>query len=406
MLRTISFHLDKPYGPFIDNLVIGILPKHIWKNTTVEEFSFSQFNNLPIGSGPYRVERVERNSGGIPNYYQLGPFVESINGAPYIENLSFKFFSSEQTLLEAYERGDISSFGGISPEKAQSLEPTKRILSAPLPRIFAVFFNQNKSKVLLDKAVRQALDLASPRERIVAEVLHGYGTIIDGPLPVEPSNSDENVNSLSIDEKIEMARDILSKGGWNLNSETGKFEKKSGSDIMELSFSISTGDVPELRQSAEILKESWERLGASVSVLIFESGDLNHNVIRPRQFEALLFGEVIGRDRDVYPFWHSSQRNDPGLNIALYTNAQVDRVLEEARSSSDPEKVEKNYAIFASELKKDLPAVFLYSPSYIYVLPKKIKNASLGRLATSQDRFRGVRDWYIHTDKIWKIFTD
>ena len=66
--RTVAFKLKKPYAPFIYNLTTGILPKNIWKNVSDDEFSFSQFNTLPIGSGPYEVERVERNSGGIPDY--------------------------------------------------------------------------------------------------------------------------------------------------------------------------------------------------------------------------------------------------------------------------------------------------------------------------------------------------
>src|SRR3990167_11050292 len=72
--QTVSFTLKQPYTPFIHNLTVGILPKHIWKNVSDDEFAFSQFNTIPVGSGPYKVERVERNSGGIPDRYRLVPF--------------------------------------------------------------------------------------------------------------------------------------------------------------------------------------------------------------------------------------------------------------------------------------------------------------------------------------------
>ena len=55
---------------------------------------------------------------------------------------------------------------------------------------------------------------------------------------------------------------------------------------------------------------TWRALGADVEIKIFEAGDLNQNVIRPRKYDALLFGEIVGRDTDLFAFWHSSQRND------------------------------------------------------------------------------------------------
>ncbi|MEX2013669.1 MAG: ABC transporter substrate-binding protein [Parcubacteria group bacterium] len=406
--KTVSFTLTQAYTPFIYNLTVGILPKHIWKNVSDDEFSFSQFNTLPIGSGPYKVERVERNSGGIPNLYKLISFENVSNKAPFIKNLVFRFYPSEIALIEAYNAYEVESIGGISPEKILELKTGKsRVISSPLPRIFAVFFNQNQSKVLLNKEVRQALNLASPKKEIIERVLGGYGTAIDGPLPAgiySWTNISENKPPLA--ERLEEAKALLAKAGWQANEETGVLEKKSASGTIALSFSISTGDAPELRQVANELVAAWEKLGAKIDVLVFETGELNQNVIRPRNFDALLFGEVVGRDTDLYPFWHSSQRTDPGLNIALYANSSADKYLSNARGADDPKMIEESYRAFAQELEGDVPAVFLYTPSFLYVVPVKIEAIDLGSLTVSQDRFLGVRDWYIETDKVWKIFAN
>ncbi|MDP2651450.1 MAG: ABC transporter substrate-binding protein, partial [bacterium] len=403
--RTIVFHLKSSYAPFMENLTLGILPKHIWKNVSEDEFAFSQFNTLPVGSGPYEIAKVERNSGGIPNYYVLEPFNKSRNG-PHIGKLVFKFYPGEDALISAYEKKEINSLASISPDKAASLEKSgARILTSPLPRVFGVFFNQNQSKVLLNKPVRQALDLAAPKESIVDTVLGGYATVIDGPLPPGLYEwSSKRSSELSYEERFQSAAELLKNDGWERNPQTGTLEKKSKSGNMELSFSISTGDAPELKAVANELIQAWQALGARVELLVFESGDLNQNVIRPRRFDALLFGEVVGRETDVYPFWHSSQRNDPGLNIALYANARADKALEEARASSDTDIREKNHKIFDEEFREDLPAIFLYSPSFLYAIPEKVKDVELSGLSTPQDRFLSIRDWYIETDKIWKIF--
>lgn len=406
--RTVSFILKQAYAPFIYNLTIGILPKHIWKNVSDDEFSFSQFNTLPIGSGPYKIERVERNSGGIPNFYRLVPFESVSKREPFIKDLAFRFYPSETALIEAYNGHGVESLSGISPEKMLELRTNgSRVISSPLPRVFAVFFNQNQSKVLLNKEVRQALDLSSPKEEIVEKVLGGHATAIDGPLPagIYPWAAVRK-NGSSLEDRTTLAKELLAKAGWQTNEKTGVLEKKSKTSTMTLSFSISTGDAPELREVATELAAAWKKLGAEVNVLVFETGDLNQNVIRPRNFDALLFGEVIGRDQDLYPFWHSSQRTDPGLNIALYANSQADKFLEDARSTNDLKVVEENYKAFAEELQADLPAIFLYTPSFLYVVPKKVEAIDLGSLTVSQDRFLGIRDWYIETDKVWKIFTN
>ena len=406
--KTVSFSLKQAYTPFIYNLTIGILPKNIWKNVSDDEFSFSQFNTLPVGSGPYKVDLVERNSGGIPNFYQLISFENVLGKAPFIKNMIFKFYPSETALIDAYNSGEVESLGGISPENTLGLEMgNSRIISSPLRRIFAIFFNQNKSKALLDKDVRQALNLASPKKEIVEKVLGGYATAIDSPLPAGIySWTNSSVNKLSFDERLATAKELLAKAGWQMNKETGVLEKKSKSDTITLSFSISTGDAPELRAVANELVSAWKKLGAEVLVLVSETGDLNQNIIRPRNFDALLFGEVVGRDTDLYPFWHSSQRTDPGLNIALYANSRADKFLENARGASYPDVVEKNYKQFAEELQADVPAIFLYTPGFLYVVPKKMTTISLGSLTVPQDKFLGVRDWYIETDRVWKIFVN
>ncbi|MEX2010457.1 MAG: ABC transporter substrate-binding protein [Parcubacteria group bacterium] len=401
--RTVRFSLKQPYAPFLNNLSLGILPRHIWRNVRTDEFAFSQFNTLPVGSGPYKINNVERNSGGIPDYYDLVPNNEAPR-IPYISHIIFKFYASEKDLLEAFRKGDIDSLSGIASDQAELLKKSgAQIHSSPLPRVFGVFFNQNQNKVLLDKTVRSALNISAPKEEIVETVLHGFGTVIDGPLP-PGTLGEEVVSSLARESRLESAAALLSKSGWARNPQTGVLEKKSGKVIVTLSFSISTGNVPELRAVAEKLRDTWTALGAQVEVQVYETGELNQTVIRPRKFDALLFGEVVGRDADLYPFWHSSQRIDPGLNIALYANSRADKFLEDVRKTTDPALRRSSYTAFQQEIKNDVPAVFLYAPNFIYVLPEKVKGVDLGELSTSQDRFAGVLDWYIDTDSVWKIF--
>jgi peptide/nickel transport system substrate-binding protein len=406
--KTVVLKLKQPYSPFLENTTIGILPKHIWNNVDAETFPYSKSNLSPVGSGPYKIESVSNktidngtsNVSTVPEYYNLVSFKDFTLGQPMVENLRIRFYPNEEALLMAYRSGEINSINTIPPQTAKTMEEQNiKIIHSTLPRIFAVFLNQNHSKVLVDKAVRKALDTAIDKDEIVKSVLLGYGKTIDGPVPA--LQADLNVATST---RIESAKKILTKGGWKFNTKKNVWEKGTKAPLT-LSLDISTADTSELKNATMLIKKDWEELGVKVNVKIFEIGDLNQNVIRPRKYDALFFGEIIGRNPDLFSFWHSSQRNDPGLNIAMYTNSKVDKILETARIEQDLDQKLKKYSDLQAEIANDTPAIFIYSPQFLYAVPEKVKDLNINNLTISSDRFINIHKWYIDTEKIWKIFT-
>lgn len=396
--HNIRFILRKPYSMFKEIATIGILPKHIWQNVTSEEFPFSEFNISPIGSGPFKIKSLKRNSGGIPVNIILESNKNYSLGKPLIKSISFKFFSNESDLIKAFDNKEIDSIGNISQISARKIALDNKTVVSSLPRIFGVFFNQNQAGVFLNKEVREALDILAPRKKMVDEILMGFGSSIDGPTP-----SQKYIQEKTQEELLEESKNLLLDAGWKPNEE-GILEKKKGSDTISLRFSLSTSEVPELKKAAEILKEEWEKLGAQIDIKVFEISDLNQNVIRTRKYDALLFGEVVGSEGDLYPFWHSSQRNDPGLNVALYANITTDKLLEEIRGAGNKEIIKQKREQVVEEIKKDTPAVFLFSPDFVYVPATKIQNISLKPISFPNDRFQDIEKLFIETDRVWTIF--
>lgn len=399
--RTVRFLLKKPYAPFLENATLGILPRHIWKTATPEQFSLSEFNRQPVGAGPYQIDKVRRNSAGIITMYELESFNDYALGEPLIPKMDIFFYNSESEAVSAFERGDVDSLGSVSAENEKRLELAGgSVKTLVLPRVFGVFFNQNKSEILRDEAVRKSLNMATDKDFLIKEVLGGYGVPLKGPIPQAVLGENTGENSFNLEE----ARLALEKGGWKQNDEGLRQKKKSAKVTLDLALTIATANTPELVKTAEMIKSMWQELGAKIELKFFEIGDLNQNVIRPREYEGLLFGQIVGRDPDPFPFWHSSQRNDPGLNIALYANKTADSLIEAARTENDIEKRKNKYADFQKEVEKDLPAIFLYSPYYLYAAHSDLKGFDTDIITVPSERFANVYKWHLYTSRVWKIF--
>jgi peptide/nickel transport system substrate-binding protein len=400
--KEIVFTLSQPYSPFLQNMTLGILPKHLWGEIDINEFSLNTFNVNPIGTGPYKISKIKKDSIGIPSIYTLEAFENFALKEPLIENIHLKFAKNQDDLLEMYESGDVESVYGINPEVARGFQlESKRVETFPLPRVFGLFLNQSQNPVLSDKNVRKALQLSTPKTEVVDEVLYGFGTIIESPVPYHLL--EESGKTLTQD--IEAARGILTEAGWVMN-ENGVLVLEDEEENKILNIVIQTSNIPELSQSAEITAAAWRELGAQVEVQTFTPSDLNSNVIRPRKFEVLLFGLVIGRDLDFYAFWHSSQRDDPGLNITSYANIEVDGILETIRETKDEDELKEQLQLFEAEIMNDVPAIFLYSPDFIYLVPEKLNGLNIENIINAEERFSNVYDWYVETDKVWEIFVD
>lgn len=401
--REVKFILQRPYAPFLENTTIGILPRHIWLNVSTQEFAFSNFNVQPIGSGPFELKNITYNASGIPTQYELRAFKHYTLGRPFINKFLVNFYANEEDLLRAYDAGTVTSLSAVSSAAINNrLSTNSNLLRIALPRIFAVFFNQNKNHIFADRNVRLALDTLLDKEHIVNEVLNGYGTIIDSPIP--PGAVEGQVllttSPETAEERYAEASRLLKNSGWEYDAQRNEWAKSG----QVLSFSIATANTPELKEAAQLAAMTWTDAGISVKVNVFETGELNQNIIRPRDYEALLFGEVVGRGLDLFAFWHSSQKDDPGLNIAIYTNSTADTLLAKARTVSNKEDRDSLYLDFENEIRKDAPASFLYAPDFLYVIPKDLKGVDIELIGTPSERFSEVHLWHTQTERIWHFF--
>lgn len=398
--QTVIFRLSESYASFLDNATLGIIPRHVWERFNPEEFNLAELNLRAVGAGPYKISDINDRKNGRVEEYELSTWSGYAGTKPYIRHVNLTFFKNEDELVKAFRRGRVDQVSAVSPRIGKTLAdegftPT----TATLSRIFGLFFNPNQNEILRDKNVARAIDLAIDKDSIVKNVLYGFGEVINSPVPSalldQPVGPEDPVAAL------ESAKSVLDSAGWKVNAESGFREK--GGKVLE--FSISTADVAELRAAAQMVKDDLADAGMNVSIKVFETGMLNQNVIRPREYEALLFGQVVRNESDLFAFWHSSQRNDPGLNISVYTNNKVDKILEDLVKAVNQSDKQAKLNEFVTNIHDDMPAVFLYAPKFIYMEGDRVEGVSLGRMTNASERFLSVRSWYTRTDAVWKFFT-
>lgn len=389
--KTIEFKLKQRYADFLDTLTVGILSKEEWKDVTTEQFALTEKNMSPIGAGPYAFESLKENK-GIPQKITFTRNKRYIEGKPYIKKIDLTFFSTEKEALNALNTKEIGTLTGVTPENISIVKDNLTIEKAVSPRLFGLFFNTNTEPIFQDHSVIEALEYAINKPEIIETVFNGYAVQKDSAVPFIESEAYKPYD-------VEKAAEILSKKGWEKNTE-GIWEKNG----TPLKFTITTTDIDELKLVNVLIQQQLETFGAQVLIKTYETTTFSQEVLNARNYQVVLFGQAVNKPSNLYAFWHSNERNAPGLNITMYVNQRVDTLLDRIKKELDTEAQTENLQALDAELEKDKPAIVLYQPMSISVSSREIFNRKYNTsLQTS--RFFNVHLWSTKTDHVWKLFT-
>ncbi len=375
---------------YIKNLLF--IPKHIFVSIPPQNWSLSDYNLKPIGNGPYRFQKLVLQNDGFLDSYTFSSFAQgSTEHAPYIQTIVVRFFKDKEEAETAFRYGTIDGLGGLDPYEAKSINRPSNVVLYDSPGYYAVFLNQSQNEILHDRNIRQALSLAVPRNELLGTVLNNYGKAMTGP-----SNSTHTQTTSSIS-------DLLAASGWVVNS-IGKLERtEAGESVQPKTLELTVPDLPFLEHTAQILKTAWEKIGFSVTIKLLPQKTVIEEIVPRRDYQMLLFGNIPQPREDLYPFWHSSQVFHPGLNLSLYKNSDLDSLLQRMRLTTSTGERATIANSINNTLENTQPAIFLYSPSYVYLTTKSLH----GIEATStflfpEDRFLDIENWYIRTKRVLK----
>ena len=393
--KIVKFVLPNSYSPFLENFTFKILPYHVFNEISPQDFILEPPENL-VSSGPFEVKIIEEDPENKikkivldrnPNFHGKNPFLGKVE-ITFIQNVE-DFLPWKNKAI---------SLAGISPEQKSAFQKKFNIYKLAVPRYFALFLNQN-NKILSQKEVREALAFATPKEEIIKKVLFGEGRVIDGPFLPE-HRIEGTFKKYKFD--IEKAKEILEKAGWQDKNKDGIREKilKENEKATPLKLTLFTVDQKELKKAAEIIQEEWQKAGIKLEIKTLEPTRLLQENIKERGYDVLLFGQGLSLIPDPYSFWSSLQRQYPGLNLSLYQNKDVDKLLKESREELNSKKRKELLQKIQQKITNDIPAIFLYSPFYLYTVDKDVKGIDGKYVINPSKRFINIENWYINEKRV------
>lgn len=384
----IQFQLPAPYSFFGYNIAhLQPIPKHLFADAPVSNWGLSDYNLKPVGSGPYRFTSFRAQADGFVADYALQANPNYFKGRPFIDSVDFKFFKSSDDALKAFNAGQADGIAGIHPNDLGALERPYALYGYSLPSYYAIFLNQARNAALQDKNVRQALLEALDIPAITREALLGRGAPIADPLggTPEPQNAAD-------------AASLLDRAGWVLPNPGAPVRVKTqGTSTIPLAVAITVPQIDFLVQTANLVAAAWQNLGVQATVNLIPPEQIVDDTIKNRDYEALIFGNVMSPPQDLYPFWDSAERFYPGLNLSLYDSKAADALLDAVRSDSDPAAQAAHLESLRTTISSDIPAVFLYSLDYLFVADKSIRGITGGNLDAPEDRMALLPSWYVRT---------
>lgn len=355
--------LPKPFAPFLTHMAMGIIPEHALAG---KDINTAEFNRNPIGTGPFKF--VEWHSG---DYLKLARNEKYFAGKPMLSQIIYKIIPDENTSLLALESGEIDE-SGIPAKDLNRMLKVKHLNVFAYDSLLYTYLGLNLDRpIFQDKRVRQALAFATDKNQLISLIFKGMAEPAFCPsAPVSWAYSDDvekypyNMNK---------AKALLEEAGWKL---ADNYYQKDGKPF---EFTVLTNQGNKDREKAAvILQQQYKKVGIKMNIRVMEWSSLLKIIDSPRppkDFDAVIIGWSLGLDPDDYSIWHSSQY-PAGFNFIKYVNPEVDRLLEEGRTTMQRDERKKIYARLNRIISEDQPYIFLWYPKVIDGIDRRVGGLS------------------------------
>jgi peptide/nickel transport system substrate-binding protein len=298
--QTVSFALESPYAAFPSVVARPVFKKGL------------------LGIGEWKVKKLSL----------VGDYVDKISLINIDgEKIIYKFYPNEERVKLAFELGEVDEIADLlDPNPLITWRRINTEKSVNRGEYVAVFFNTG-DKLLADKTLRQALSYATKKDNLGEE------------RAISPISAD----SWAYNPQVKP---------YNYDPAKAKTMINAMSQEVKNNLNITLTTSPLLLPKAELIQKDWQEVGVKVTIQVMT------NV--PTDYQAFLAIFDIPDDPDQYSAWHSTQTQ---TNITRYNSPRIDKLLEDGRTTLDPNTRKQVYFDFQRFLLEDSPAMFLYYPT-------------------------------------------
>jgi len=304
----------EPYFKALELWMSGILPQHLLKDE--KNIMSSKFNTHPVGTGPYRLTKLE-----FSKNIELSAYDDYFEHRSKIDKILYHVIPDANTrfLMLKTKKIDIGTLEAMQIER--QIEPSffdnYKVIEEIAHAYTYLGLNLRREK-FQDPRVREALSLAVDREELVDILFMGHGQVCTGPfLPGGPSfNAEVKVPKPD----LKRAKALLKEAGYD---ESNPF-----------SFEIATSNSSSIRPyAAQILQHQLAKVGVKVELRVMEWQAFLNTVVFPREFDTVLLGWSLSLSPDPYLLWHSDSDKPGAFNFIGYHNKKVDSLIWQRYSS-------------------------------------------------------------------------
>lgn len=361
-VHTVVVRYAKPYAPSLASWGVAILPSHLLAG---QDITRSPLSRQPVGTGPFRFKEWVAGQKIV-----LEANKDYFEGRPYLDRYVFRLIPDTSTMYMELKAGGVDQMG-LTPVQFARQTDTPRFKAAfnkyRYPSNGYLYLGYNlRHPLFKDVRVRRAMTAAINKDELIQGVLFGMGQKANGPMIPGRWAHNPNVKDIPFDPAY--AQQLLAEAGWRLGDDG--FLQKDGKPLR---FTILTNQGNQQRlMTAQIIQQRLKQVGVDVQIRIVEWAAFLKEFIDKGNFEVVLLAWMTSQDPDMYDIWHSSKTKPGELNFIGYNNPEVDRLLEEGRSTFDSMKRKKAYYRIQEILAEEQPYTFLYVPDALPVVSSRI----------------------------------
>ncbi len=229
---------------------MAFLTGYVMPKKYFEEVGAEGFEAAPIGTGPYMVDRFERNA-----FVRLKANENYWNGAPEFKTVTIKFVTDSASRVAEVESGNSHVTLEMPYEEYDRLKGRAGLAGSdrPISDIGMIFIND--VDVMLDPNVRKAMAHAIDKPLIVERLLSGYGVPIDTLQTPEYVAFDP---SITVEHNPDKARELLAASGY------------SPDNPVRFTIQTTRGFKPKDYEIIQAIVGLWRQVGIKAEIEVYE----------------------------------------------------------------------------------------------------------------------------------------